>query len=736
MRKLDRSVSLTGVLIICISGMLGSGIFVLPGLVYQSTGPSLWLAYLIAAFGVLPTVFSKSELATAMPTSGGTYVYIERTLGPLAGVIAGLGLWMSLLLKCSFALIGFGAYLSVFTNIDILYASLSLLASITVLNILGVGKVAGTLFVVVVISILTLVGISLLSIPSISLDNLSPLFTGGVSGLFSTAATVLISYAGVTKIAAIAEEVKDPGNNLPKGMLYSLVITAAIYCSVSVVLAGVLGEESLNGNLMPFFSLGEIVGGHILATVLSAVAILTMTSMANSGLLAASRFPYAMGRDSLLPSFLGTISRRFVTPTASILASSAIVAISIIVGNVEKIVKVASAFMIIMFVAVNLSVIILREVQVQWYRPHYKSPLYPFMQMFGSLSGIFLLWNMGEIVLKAIVFVSIPGLLIFLFYSRKKMARRGVVGIRGKRADLVVQESEPMRYCPSFRSHAKVFRASINAQAIVALFGRTRSPDMLFEMSVALTDGQGIEVAHITEVPEQTELGEISAESASLRSFRRRVTSIAKHKGWMVTFDPIVTHDIMKTIYDISLRLHCQWLTIEWVGKKRGAFTFYSPIGWLKNHLKCNLAVFCDKGIHYVKEIMALVDNEEKDRLVVTTADQLAKVYTATVTLVRYGKRAHLKEHRQEEEDYLKLLSQEVSCPCRYIVTESDNELDSIINQTIDFDLLVFGGSQHHFIDHFIPVWDDKVMVGAACSVISVQKCYDPVAAIDTTNDN
>ncbi|HIK63202.1 MAG TPA: amino acid permease, partial [Flavobacteriales bacterium] len=113
MKKLERSLTLPAVIAISIGGMLGSGIFVLPGLAAAKTGPSVWLAYLIAAICILPAALSKSELATAMPTSGGAYVYIERAFGPLFGTISGIGLWLSLLLKSSFALIGLGAYLAV-----------------------------------------------------------------------------------------------------------------------------------------------------------------------------------------------------------------------------------------------------------------------------------------------------------------------------------------------------------------------------------------------------------------------------------------------------------------------------------------------------------------------------------------------------------------------------------------------------------------------------------------------
>ena len=122
--------------------MLGSGIFVLPGLAAAKTGPMVWLAYLLAGISVLPAALSQSELATAMPTSGGAYVFLERTFGPLAGTISGIGLWMSLLLKSAFALVGFSAYLSVMADLPEKPVALSLLVAITILNILGVNIIS------------------------------------------------------------------------------------------------------------------------------------------------------------------------------------------------------------------------------------------------------------------------------------------------------------------------------------------------------------------------------------------------------------------------------------------------------------------------------------------------------------------------------------------------------------------------------------------------------------------
>jgi APA family basic amino acid/polyamine antiporter len=93
---LDRSLGLYPTLMISMGAMIGSGIFVLPALGLKEAGPAVILAYVLAGLVVLPAALSKAEMATAMPESGGTYIYIDRSLGPLFGTIAGIGAWFSL----------------------------------------------------------------------------------------------------------------------------------------------------------------------------------------------------------------------------------------------------------------------------------------------------------------------------------------------------------------------------------------------------------------------------------------------------------------------------------------------------------------------------------------------------------------------------------------------------------------------------------------------------------------
>ena len=142
--------------------MLGSGVFVLPAFAANTMGDGIWVAYLFAATVVLPAALSKSELASAMPSSGGSYVYLERPFGPFFGTISGIWLWSSFLLKSAFALIGFQAYLYVVTqalNLEVEPTTLGLmfLIVIVVLNILGVAKIKVVQSIIVVIAITSLI---------------------------------------------------------------------------------------------------------------------------------------------------------------------------------------------------------------------------------------------------------------------------------------------------------------------------------------------------------------------------------------------------------------------------------------------------------------------------------------------------------------------------------------------------------------------------------------------------
>ena len=143
-----------------------------------------------------------------------------------------------------------------------------------------------------------------------------------------------------------------------------------------------------------------------------------MTSMANAGILAASRFPFAMSRDNLMPNRFGKLHKTFLTPVWSILASGLLIGLAITFFNIESIAKLASAFILLVYVSENVAVIVLRETRVQWYQPKYKSPLYPLNQIFGIACGGALLFYIGGSVFNVLP-LSLFRRLFFIFFMEK-----------------------------------------------------------------------------------------------------------------------------------------------------------------------------------------------------------------------------------------------------------------------------------------------------------------------------
>ena len=190
------------------------------------------------------------------------------------------------------------------------------------MNIFGTGKVSKALTFIVAFTLGILILLEFGSINYFNHDQVVDNFPFGLTGLFEATALVFVSYAGVTKVAAIAEEIKDPAKNLPRGILLSLLIVTLLYSSVNFILSMTFAPEQLSNNLRPIYDLGALVGGKWGGIILAVTAILCMTSMANAGLLASSRFPFAMSRDHLFPGIFGKLNSRFLTPTTSIIASA------------------------------------------------------------------------------------------------------------------------------------------------------------------------------------------------------------------------------------------------------------------------------------------------------------------------------------------------------------------------------------------------------------------------------
>jgi len=711
LKELERSLGPVAVIAISMSSMLGSGIFVLPGLAAAKTGPSVWLAYVLAGLCVVPAAACKAELATAMPQSGGTYVYIDRIFGPLAGTVAGLGLWLSMLMKSAFALVGFGTYLAVLTNVPLKPTATVLLAGIIVLNTLGIQKVGRAQIGIVAV---TLVGLLLLAgfgLGDAHRENLRHELTHGVSGLLAATGFVFVSYNGVTKVAAIAEEVKKPARNLPLGILLSLAIVMVLYALVALTLVAVVPHSELSTDLHPIFTLADHIGGRWAGIAAAVLGIVTMTSMANAGLLAASRFPFAMARDRLLPTLFAGVTRGFKTPLPAILLTGGAMLVALWMLDVERLAKMASGLVILLYVAETFAVVVFREMSVHWYDPKYRSPLYPWLHAFGIVAGLALLVSLGGTVLVGALAVALPGFALFVFYGRRRTERMGVVGQRTRRAELLQG--------PGSTRHEYSVEGS--AAVVVALFGKEHSPEVVVDLGAALAKDEKLQVLHLTEVPEQALLDAALEEDVAITSLRRRVMALGEERKVDVDFHAVMSRDLGRTVLDTTARVGCEWVVMEWRGRERHTLLPYNPIGWLINNLDANLAFYKDAGIRFVREIVVFAEPGPHDALVVGTADHLARLWRARLTLVRFVADDAPMTELQAERDYLEQLRRLCKATVREEVVRGPDCIWAMGKMTAAYDLLVMGAPDVTLLRQMRGTTQDRIKARAACSVLTVR---------------
>ena len=718
MKKLERTLSLPGAIAVSIGGML-SGIFVLPGLAVGITGSSVWLAFLVAALCILPAVLSKSELGTAMPKSGGTYVYIERAFGPLFGTIAGIGLWLSLLLKSAFSLVGLSAYLYVVVNIDEAYTkAIALLALLLIflLNVFGLKKVEKTQLFIVSVSIISLIVIIVLGFNSFDSKLTEPVFSDGTNGFIAGVAFLYISYAGVTKIAAIAGEIKNPAKNLPLTMIISLFLITTIYCMVALALVGNVEASILATDIKPIHTLFQTIGGDTFGLIAGVVGVLTLMSMANSGVLASSRFPFAMSKDGLLPSYLAGINSRFMTPASAILTTSILIALAIIFLDVVKIAKLASAFKVLMFIFNELTVIVLRETNAQWYKPTFKSPLYPYVQIFGILSGIVLLAFLGVMPVVSVIGVVILGFLIFLVYGSKS-DRSGVASSYGIMSFFFKGASKIREYADDTEDSEDAI--TTNAEVVVPLLGDEESPEMLVEMASALNNKNSVQAFDITEVPNQTDSSVFMEDSPESTSLKRRIKRLSDSKDLNVGFEAVVTYELSQTINRLSSQETCKWLVMGWGARPNSGIFISNPIGWLLANINSNLALYKDNGVRYIGKVVLALRPGRKDKNFIGIANSVCKHFGATLTLLHVvpekSRTTETIKHRSEE----KLKQSKVKANVE--VVKSDKPVESISEISASYDLLILGTPEK---DNWIKVLfgggKDKFTERAACSVLRI----------------
>ena len=722
-KTLERSLGFWSVFSISVGAMIGSGIFVLPGLAAGKAGPIVVLAYFLAGVIVLPAALSKAELATAIPATGGTYVYLDRSMGPFIGTIGGLGTWFALFFKSAFALVGLGAYLTIFLAWPTKYVALALCVGLVGINIAGVKKTA-KLQMGILVCVFTALSVFIIrGFGGLQTEHFSPFITHGWVGLLKATGFVFISYAGVTKIASIVEEVKRPERNVPMGILASLFVMMLVYTLIVYVLVGTMTVDELKYELTPIASAAGVMFGQAGRYIWAVVAVLALTSMANAGILSSSRYPFAMSRDNLMPAFLQNVHSRFRTPVTAIILTGSLMLLLIGFVNVDKLAKLASAFQMLVFSLVNLSVIIFRESNAEWYKPRFHSPAYPWVQLVGIVVPIVLIPNMGWLPLIGVVGILGGGGLWYLLYARQRVDRVGSLA-------QTREQARQMRTAGTNGASREGGKA-----ILVPFFGEENEAEIEARIRIAMIFSLPDGIVHpvfFDEVPDETLMEAIRGANQEAETFESRFENATRQWPQDCELETVMTHDSKLASFRHASDIDARWILMGRQQRSAWNFLIRAHKHWWLHHSPSSVTQFLYRDMREIQRIAVMTEPGPYDALLVHVADRLATVFDAETVLFHVARECdsddEMERVRRYHDELRTLFRHEVESQ----IVRGGNRLQKAISETRDFDLLIVGApAEDTLIRAFVRSFEARLAEKADCSVFVVQspRAYSHEAA-------
>lgn len=369
MTELKRTLGLAECVFFGIGSILGAGIYTLIGKVAGLTGNLVWLSFLIASVSALFTAFSYAELSAAYPTAGGEYRYAKKAFGKKTGIFLGATISLNGIISGATVAVGFAGYLSGLIGFNILWGSLGIIALIFLVNASGIRESSVVNIVFTLIEAGGLLFVIFSALPSIGEINYTEAPPGGYNAVLGASALAFFAYIGFEDIVKLAEETKNPEKNIPRALFIASIIVIIIYTLVAISAVSVIPFEELKKSESP---LADVIGkrfGNEGVIIISVIALFATSNTILSNMIGSSRVLMNMSLETKRLKVLSHVSSKRKVPLAALVLILVIMCSFALIGNIETIARIATAFIFITFIIVNLSVIVLRVKDKKLKRP-------------------------------------------------------------------------------------------------------------------------------------------------------------------------------------------------------------------------------------------------------------------------------------------------------------------------------------------------------------------------------
>ncbi|MDL1957848.1 MAG: amino acid permease [Deltaproteobacteria bacterium] len=602
--EFSRNLTLLQITMMGVGMMIGAGVFLGVGNAMKVAGPGgVILTFALNAVIALFTAMSYAELSSAIPKAGGAYNFARIAFGRGTSFIAGWMEWFASSVAGSLYAVTFALYtVHYLTQLGIIQASgfqlilvekgaAILIAGFFIyINYRGASETGtmGTIFTLgqtVSLAFIALVGIATAIADPARLANFQPFLPNGWDKLLITMGFTYVAFEGFEVIAQAGDEAIEPRRNLPKAMIYSILIVVFTY--VGVAFAAIVGVKDIGQPAWIWIGsyggkgFGEAISqlmpsyGSILVTI---TVIFASTSALNATIYSATRASYALGRDRMLPGAFSWLHPKRRTPYMALLFTGGIV---ISVASFLPTIDVASSasmMFLFLFFLVNFCVIRVRRQMGDEMTYGFVMPLFPIPPIAAILiQATLAVWliHMSPIAWVVGPTWVVSGIVIYRFYSKQRARRT--------EDEIVVLKEQPI---PSKDEYRILVSLANPANAVPLALN-------CYKFCQAKGDRTEIEVINMVPVPSQVPLSEASKYShAGEEAIIEAMLYLAPRYKFGSTMR--YCRNVARGIISAAAQHKADLLIMGWQGYRRKGFSLGSTVDPVLERATCNVAVFKD----------------------------------------------------------------------------------------------------------------------------------------------
>lgn len=368
------------------------------------------IATLIVTIMYVTFIFSYTELTTSIPHAGGAFAYSYRAMGPFGGLIAGYATLVDFLLATPAIAFALGSYLHfLYPSVPPLQSALVFNILFILINISGIKESAAFSVFITILAVAELLLFMGIIAPHFKMTNyLNNPMPFGWTGIFAALPYAVWFYLAIEGVAMVAEEVKEPEKNIPKGYISGLATLMFLALGVMVLTGGITDWRKLSNIDYPLpEAIGIVLGkGNSLTKIFASIGLFGLIASFHGTILASSRQLFAMARSGYLPHFLSRINHRFKTPHWSVIGGGFVSFAALFTGTTSQVIILSVMGAVVMYMMSMVSLFILRTKEPALHRP-FRSPFYPVFPAVALLLAI--------ICLIAIIYYNL--MLSYVFFA-------------------------------------------------------------------------------------------------------------------------------------------------------------------------------------------------------------------------------------------------------------------------------------------------------------------------------